>query len=97
MAEKFIPYDPADSLETEEAVAVFMSDAFETNDPAYIAQAFGVAARSKGMTQVAKKTGISREQLYRSFSSKGNPTLRSTLKVMGALGIKMAAKTAVDA
>jgi len=97
MAEKFTKYDPADSLETEEAVAIFMSDAFETNDPAYIAQAFGVVARAKGMTQIAKKTGITREQLYRSFSSKGNPTLRSALKVMGALGIQMAAKKAVDA
>jgi len=97
MAEKFTKYDPADSLETEEAVAVFMNDAFETNDPAYIAHAFGVVARAKGMTKIAKETGITREQLYRSFSVKGNPTLRSALKIMGALGIKLAAKEAVDA
>ena len=47
-----------------------------------------------GMAQIAEQTGLSREQLYRSFSKKGNPTLKTTLAVMSALGIKLTAKTA---
>ena len=69
-----------------------MADALETGDAAYIAKALGVVARAKGMTQIAKDTGLSREQLYRSFSETGNPTLKTTLAVMRALGIDLTAK-----
>ena len=48
--------------------------------------------RAKGMAQIAEQTGLSREQLYRSFSEKGNPTLKTTLAVMQALGIELTAK-----
>jgi len=92
-----IPFDAAEFLDSDAAVAVFMDEAFKTNDAAYIAHAIGVAARAKSMARVASETGLAREQLYRSFSSKGNPTLRSALKIMGALGIQLAAKKAVDA
>jgi probable addiction module antidote protein len=94
MAEKLTKYDPAEDLRTERAIAVFMAEAFRTNDAAYIAHALGVVARAKGMAQVASKTGLSREQLYRSFSAKGNPTLKTTIAVMKALGIKLSAKAA---
>lgn len=49
-------------------------------------------ARAKGMTDIAAETGLSREQLYRSFSEKGNPTLKTTLSVMKALGIELTVK-----
>lgn len=52
----------------------------------------GSVARAKGMSQIARDTGLSREQLYRSFSEQGNPTLKSTLVVMQALGLDMTAK-----
>jgi probable addiction module antidote protein len=52
----------------------------------------GVVARAKGMAQIAEKTGLSREQLYRSFSAKGNPTLKTTRSVMKALGVELTAK-----
>ena len=55
--------------------------------------ALGVVARAKGMAQIAGQTGLSREQLYRSFSEKGNPTLRTTLAVMKALGVQLTART----
>ncbi len=90
--EKLTPYDPAEDLESDEAVAVFMAEAFQTNDAGYIAHALGVVARAKGMAQIASQTGLSREQLYRSFSEKGNPTLKTTLAVMDALGVKLTAK-----
>ncbi len=93
MAEKLFPYDPAEDLGSDEAIAIFMAEAFQTNDAAYIARALGVVARAKGMAQIAEQTGLSREQLYRSFSGKGNPTLKTTLAVMNALGIQLTAKT----
>jgi probable addiction module antidote protein len=60
--------------------------------PGYISHALGVVARAKGMAQIAGQTGLSREQLYRSFSAKGNPTLKTTLAVMNALGVQLTAK-----
>jgi probable addiction module antidote protein len=92
MAEKFTVFDPAELLTSKENIAIFMGEAFKTNDPAYIAHALGVVARAKGMAQIAKKTGLSREQLYRSFSENGNPTLKTTLAVMKALGIQLTTK-----
>jgi probable addiction module antidote protein len=92
MAEKLTDYDPAEDLGTDEAIATFMAEAFQTNDAGYIAHALGVVARAKGMTQIAGQTGLSREQLYRSFSENGNPTLKTTLAVMKALGVKLTAK-----
>lgn len=92
MTDKTTPYDPAEDLASDEAIASFMAEAFQTNDVAYIAHALGVVARAKGMAQIAGKTGLSREQLYRSFSENGNPTLKTTLAVMKALGIELTAK-----
>ena len=97
MKEKFTIYDPADSLNSAEAIAIFMADAFETEDAAYIAHALGVVARAKGMAEVAAQTGLSREQLYRSFSENGNPTLKTTLAVMKALGLKLTTEIPVAA
>ena len=94
MAETFTQFDPAALLETEEDYAVFMADALETGDASYIAKAVGVVARAKGMTQIAEETGLSREQLYRSFSERGNPTLKSTMAVIKALGLQITAKSA---
>lgn len=89
---KLSDYDPAEDLTSDVAVVTFMAEAFATEDPAYIAHALGVVARAKGMAQIAKETGLSREQLYRSFSANGNPTLRTTMAVMKALGIVLTAK-----
>jgi probable addiction module antidote protein len=89
---KLSTYDPAEDLQSDEAIAVFMAEAFGTNDAAYISHALGVVARAKGMAQIAEQTGLSREQLYRSFSKQGNPTLKTTLAVMRALGIELTAK-----
>jgi probable addiction module antidote protein len=92
MGEKLTTYDPAEDLVSDEAIAQFMADAFTTEDSSYIAHALGVVARAKGMAQIAQQTGLSREQLYRSFSEDGNPTLKTTIAVMKALGIELTAK-----
>ena len=89
---KTYPYDPAEDLISKEGIAIFMADALETGDAAYIAKALGVVARAKGMTELARETGLSREQLYRSFSEEGNPTLKTMLAVMNALGLDMTVK-----
>ena len=94
MTGKLTTFDPADHLKSGQAIADFMSAALETNDSAYVAHALGVVARAKGMTEIANRTRLSREQLYRSFSAEGNPTLSTTLAVMGALGIQLSAKQA---
>ena len=92
VAEKLTTFDPAEDLTSDAAIALYMSEAFQTNDSGYIAHALGVVARAKGMAQIAGQTGLSREQLYRSFSPNGNPTLKTTLAVMKALGIALTAK-----
>jgi probable addiction module antidote protein len=95
MPGKLSVYDPAEDLDSAAAVAAFMAAAFATQDAAYIAHALGVVARARGMSQIALQTGLSREQLYRSFSARGNPTLKTTLAVMRALGIELTANQLV--
>lgn len=90
--EKLTTYDPAKALINDEEIAFFMTDAFETGDANYIAKALGVVARAKGMKQIAEQTGLSREQLYRSFGKTGNPTLKTTMAVMRAMNIDLMAK-----
>ena len=92
MGEKLHAFDPAAMLRTDEAVEVFLRDAFETGDAGHIAASLGVAARAKGMTQVARATGLAREQLYRSLSADGNPTLETMLAVMKALGFELSGR-----
>ena len=95
MKEKLTPFDPAEGLDSEGAIAVFLEEAFKTEDAGYIAHALGVVARAKGMSQVASEAGLSREQLYRSLSEEGNPTLKTTIAVMKALGVELTAKVPV--
>ena len=89
-------YDPARALINDDEISVFMADALETGDSAYIAQALGVLPRPKGISTIASQTRLSREQLYRSFSEKGNPTLKTTLAVMKALGLGLTIKSTED-
>lgn len=91
MTERLTAFDPAEGLTSNEALAAFMEEAFASGDAGYIAHALGVAARARGMTHIAAETGLSREQLYRSFSESGNPTLKTTLAVMKALGVSLRA------
>ncbi|MBI3672762.1 MAG: putative addiction module antidote protein, partial [Rhizobiales bacterium] len=67
------PFDPAAYLRTDAARAAYMTEALETGDAAFIADAVGVLARARGMSKVAKEAGLSRESLYRALSPEGNP------------------------
>ena len=86
---KLRPYDSAAYLKNEEDVANYLEAIFEDGDPALIAHALGVVARSKGMAKIAKKTGLGRESLYKALSREGNPELLTVLKVVQALGLRL--------
>lgn len=94
--EKFSRYDVVDYLKTEEDIAGYLEACMEEagDDAAYIAAALGDIARARGMAQLAKDTGISREGLYKALSPDGNPSLATILKVVKALGLKLTAKVA---
>jgi probable addiction module antidote protein len=85
------PFDPAVYLKTDVARAAYMTEALETGDAAFIADAVGVLARARGMSKVAKEAGLSRESLYRALSPEGNPEFSTVLKVMAALHLKLKA------
>ena len=87
-------FDAAELLNSAEAIGYFLEEAFETDDPQFIAQALGVVARAKGMTEVAKKTGLTRESLYKALSTEGNPEFATVLKVLGALNLRFAVRAA---
>ena len=89
MAIKTTPFDAAEYLGDTEGQAVLIKDAFETGDAKYIAHALGVVARSRGMCQLARDSGMTREALNRALSKGGDPHLSTLTRVLSALGIKM--------
>ena len=89
MAVETRPFDPANYLKTEEDIFYYLEAAMEGNDPKHIARALGDVARSKGMTEIAKKTGLGRQALYTALSENGNPTLETLMAVLGALGLEL--------
>ena len=82
-------WDAAEHLETDEDMAAYLEAALEENDPSLIAAALGDIARAKGMSRIAKQTGLGRESLYKALSPGGNPEFSTILKVVNALGIKL--------
>ncbi len=87
------PWDPAEILTSDEAIQEYLEIAFEDGDTKDIAIALGNIAKAKGMTDVAKKAGITREALYRSLSENGDPKLSTLLGVMKALGLHLTVQT----
>ena len=93
---KTTQYDVAEHLRTPEEMAAYLDAWLEEapDDAAGISKALGNIARAKGMTQVAKDAGLSRESLYRALSADGNPSFSTVLKVAKALGVKLHAAAA---
>lgn len=83
------PFDAANYLETEDDILYYLEAAMEGNDPKHIASALGDVARSKGMSEVAKKAGVGRQALYAALSENGNPTLETLTSVLTALGLEL--------
>jgi probable addiction module antidote protein len=90
-------WDPSEHLESEEDIAAYLQAAFEEGDPTLIAAALGDIARAKGMSQIARDTGLGRESLYKALSPEGNPEFATILKVVEALGLKLHAVPATEA
>jgi len=88
------PFDPANYLETEEDILYYLEAAMEGNDPKHIANALGDVARSKGMSEIARKSGLGRQALYNALSENGNPTLETLVGVLGALGLELTVQKA---
>jgi len=84
-------FDPAEFLESDEAVAEYLTAALETDDPAFVTDALGVIARARGMAGIAEKAGLGRESLYKALSAEGHPEFATVLKVAKALGLHLAA------
>lgn len=91
------PFDVAEHLRTPEEMAAYLEACFEEagDDAAFIAQALGNIARAKGMSQIARDSGLSRESLYKALSGERSPSFDTILKVIHALGIKLHATAAL--
>ena len=93
---KLRKWDSAEHLKTEEDMAQYLEACLQEagDDAAFIAKALGNIARAKGMSQLARDTGLGRESLYKALSGEGNPSFSTILKVTAALGIRLHAQTA---
>ena len=83
------PFDMVNHLGSEEEITEYLRQVLEDNDPAELAGALGDIARARGMTQLARDTGLSRESLYKSLSGERAPSSETLFKVMQALGFKL--------
>jgi probable addiction module antidote protein len=97
MAEKFTRWDAADYLKTDEDMALYLDACLDEDagDGRLIRAALNDIARARGMSQLARDTGITREGLYRALSAKGNPELATILRIIKALGMKLHAASSV--
>ncbi|NYT66496.1 putative addiction module antidote protein [Alcaligenaceae bacterium] len=86
------PFDVSNYLNDEEDVAAYLQVAIEDRDPALLAAALGDIARARGMTQLARDTGLSRESLYKSLSGERAPSSDTLFKVIHAMGLKLTVK-----
>ena len=87
-------WDAAEHLESEEDLAAYLEAALTDDDPALVAAALGDIARARGMTEIARETGLGRESLYWALSPEGNPEFATVLKVVRALGLRLHASPA---
>jgi probable addiction module antidote protein len=85
-------FDAAEHLADPADHAALIADAFDSGDATYIAHALGIVARARGMSQVARDAGVSREALYKALTAGGDPKLSTLLGVARALGIHLSAQ-----
>lgn len=85
-------FDITEHLDSEQAIAEYITIVLEENDPAALADALGVAARARGMSEIAKQSGLSREALYKALRSDAQPRFETISRVCAALGVKLVAQ-----
>jgi probable addiction module antidote protein len=89
---RLIPFDAARYLDSDEAIAEYMSVVLESDDPDLLLQALSDVARAKGMAQVARDAGLGRESLYKALAPGAKPRFETVMKVARALGVKFTAQ-----
>jgi len=94
--EQFSRWDAADYLKSDDDMAAYLQACLDEapDDPTLIVAALGDIARARGMVQLAKETGLTREGLYKALSKNGNPSFGTVLKVLKALGLKFTPQVA---
>ena len=85
-------FDAAPYLDSENAIAAYLTDILETGDPALLAAALGDIARARGMAEIAKASGITREALYKALRPGSAPRFDTVSRVCGALGVRLVAQ-----
>ena len=85
-------FDAAEYLDDEQAIASYLTAMLEENDPALLAAALGDIARARGMTEIAKASGLTREALYRALRADAQPRFDTVSRVCAALGVKLVAQ-----
>ena len=89
MARETSRWDAADTLETREDLAAYLSSVLEEDDPGLLTAALGDIARAKGMTEIAQAAGLGRANLYKALSPDGNPEFATVARVLKALGLRL--------
>ncbi len=87
-------FDITEHLDSDQAIAEYLSIVLEENDPAALADALGSIARARGMTEIAKASGLTREALYKALRPNASPRFDTIVKVCRALGVKLHAEVA---
>ena len=87
-----LQFDAAPTLDSEAAVAAYLTDILEANDPALLAVALGDIARARGMSEIAKASGLTREALYKALRPDAQPRFETISRMCTALGVRLVAQ-----
>jgi probable addiction module antidote protein len=85
----FAKWDPAEYINTKEAVIAFLEGALEENDPDFLLETIGHIARSKGMAKIARELNLDRRGLYKSLAPDGNPSFKTVCNLLNVLGMRI--------
>jgi probable addiction module antidote protein len=89
-----IPFDAARYLKSDAAIAEYLNEALRAQDPKFLLVALGDVARARGMSDIARDTGLGRENLYKALSSRANPRIETIFRVAAALGVRFEVRVA---
>jgi probable addiction module antidote protein len=92
--DKTTRFDAADYLDTEKRQAAYIAAALETGDADFVRDALSIVARARGMSEIAKKTGLNRESLYKALGKNGNPEFATVMRIVRSLGLTLSARAA---
>jgi probable addiction module antidote protein len=90
-------FDPAEYLHDDDSRAAYLADALETDSPEFFADALAVVARSRGISDLARETGMTRPGIYKAISQEGNPSFQTMRRLLDALGLEFTVKTKAHA